>query len=189
MFQFIENGGLLEFGSVVFKYISCSNLSDFLRLMNGILKIQIHLMFQFIAILLHPAKEGVNSNTSHVPIYPSSRSSNSKLLTFKYISCSNLSNYICPVFNRKIHSNTSHVPIYHVIGLIIPAAIGNSNTSHVPIYHVLRGSMVLSIPIQIHLMFQFITFDSQDYKDFPAFKYISCSNLSSHSLFISKASL
>ena len=70
MFQFIDARECEVIGNILFKYISCSNLSYKLRL----------------------KERGMgNSNTSHVPIYPNGSLCSCARMIFKYISCSNLS--------------------------------------------------------------------------------------------------
>ena len=61
------------------------------------------------------SKQGLNShlNTSHVLIYLSHHSCHfSVIYTFKYISCSYLSNKKVTKGYKKLYLNTSHVLIY-----------------------------------------------------------------------------
>ena len=92
MFLFIFNQLTGDGGLNLFKYISCSYLSQevFPSSFHD-LSIQIHLMFLFISI--------------SIALFAFS-------IVFKYISCSYLSQFRKDFVNLRGHSNTSHVLIY-----------------------------------------------------------------------------
>ena len=97
--------------------------------------IQIHLMLLFIVVGIIQYLDIVDSNTSHVIVYPGIER-NKKL--------------------KSSYSNTSHVIVYQ-IREISAHHDKYSNTSHVIVY--LRGRAVYGYTtfIQIHLMLLFIT--------------------------------
>ena len=102
-----------------------------------------------------------DSNTSHVLIYLEHQKTGGQLDEFKYISCSYLSK--------------DSKPDYKIIS--------DSNTSHVLIYRSMKTESVMQGKIQIHLMFLFIAFCSSVARSIWSFKYISCSYLSSYTIF------
>ena len=118
--------------------------------------IQIHLMLLFIMAIIFLHSIILNSNTSHVIIYPKERLIKLKEDAFKYISCYYLSWNPRTILCLMEYSNTSHVIIY--------------------LYQSLEASAERGI--QIHLMLLFIHACHQN--DFlpKSFKYISCYYLS-----------
>ena len=77
----------------------------------------------------------INSNTSHVLIYPKLYSITLlDIIRFKYISCSYLSQRKTKLIEIRNHSNTSHVLIYLISHYDRKRGVSDSNTSHVLIY-------------------------------------------------------
>ena len=111
-----------------------------------------------LSILLSALSSILNSNTSHVIVYPEHafrlRDCPEE---FKYISCYCLSNILIGRYGQPEHSNTSHVIVY-LTGQSGNAPLKiNSNTSHVIVYHDPVRHYHASHSIQIHLMLLFIT--------------------------------
>ena len=110
-------------------------------------------MLKFITITQELKEEMLDSNTSHVKVYPhivyplfmvvgNSNTSHVKV----YLSLSIQPPSICS------YSNTSHVKVYQLIILCLWNTPGNSNTSHVKVYP--NGNL--------------------GYQNYSGFKYISC---------------
>ena len=183
-----------------FKYISCSYLSVLQTALKSFHQIQIHLMFLFIQALCGNPALYCYSNTSHVLIYLFLTAFSIALLSiqihlmflfictfaspytfatsFKYISCSYLSNKSDSAIARNVKfkyiscsylSSASHSSLF---------IVNNSNTSHVLIYRERLITIGSNVFIQIHLMFLFIQCLPLLLIYRKQFKYISCSYLS-----------
>ena len=114
-------------------------------------------MLFFIRIDLHAGMRVINSNTSHVILYPVQDVGFTYGRIFKYISCYSLSTQAVTVPAPLMYSNTSHVILYPVEPAAPILNSRHSNTSHVILYHGTRFSINQYYRIQIHLMLFFIS--------------------------------
>ena len=142
----------------LFKYISCSYLSDLAFLVCAK-----RVEFKYISCSYLSRME---INTHSTPF------------TFKYISCSYLSLLIRTGWNNRRNSNTSHVLIYLTSFRQFSLHIQHSNTSHVLIY---RGRFTEQKEDHVFKYISCSYLSGCRYNYLPiycAFKYISCSYLS-----------
>ena len=118
-----------------FKYISCSYLSQMLLQDQTFLPNSNTSHVLIYPCLRMPARIRLGySNTSHVLIYPDWEWFITFTFSFKYISCSYLSDFVIVFAYFQLNSNTSHVLIYPVKSTSVTPALQDSNTSHVLIY-------------------------------------------------------
>ena len=115
MFLFIAFTAFLRNDFNLFKYISCSYLSNLAVDSCAVSIIQIHLMFLFILLfrwkihILHT----IQIHLMFLFIVVLGVRIGWNRLEFKYISCSYLSGNIIQSLFVGYYSNTSHVLIYH----------------------------------------------------------------------------
>ena len=114
MFLFIGKGFKEAGTGKVFKYISCSYLSQANQMQNQTQNIFKYISCSYLSISI-PILETLG-------------------LVFKYISCSYLSKKRYSELQRKKYLNTSHVLIYQKPSVLQTNFYGDLNTSHVLIY-------------------------------------------------------
>ena len=144
MLLFIDWQDCILRSETEFKYISCYCLSRRTFRRSILPHIQIHLMLLFIRTPQSARGRNMDSNTSHVIVYPWS--------PWKGYACKTYSNTshvivyqmgISQQLLQKRYSNTSHVIVYpHALFQILSCA-SYSNTSHVIVYRRSKGGGIV----------------------------------------------
>ena len=179
MLLFISMWLLVVVGAIIFQYISCYCLSDFLKLEGNQSE-----LFQYISCYCLSLPESVrkrqwtyfntshvtvyrfrfiptaavrnNFNTSHVTVYLDFSAFDAKVNVFQYISCYCLSTVCVSTVSWCYYFNTSHVTVYQLKRQGMKPGV---RFQYISCYclSIIRSAFSIAFVISIHLMLLFIS--------------------------------